>query len=274
MLKFSPGGAVTVRDRPHKVYEVEYEVGVAESEKRVAAIFLLPVWPLEPPGRSFCLILLYCRCIAHKRLEMLSIRKPGAPNLNLWPGNTIWKPKVLTKVPEMVLNVVKLTVIRKTRVKSRRGQRWSGFAKPEVVVYFGLLFDKSKVGVAESKKRIAAIFLLTVWPLEPPGRSFLPYSGLYCRRIAHRRLEMLSIRTPGAQNLNVGPEVQCRNQKYFQKYRKWSEMPWNLFLSEKCERKIVVKPEVVVYFGLLLVKSEFWVAESEKRVAAIFLLPV
>ena len=43
MLKFSPGGAVTVRDRPHKVYEVEYEVGVAESEKRVAAIFLLPV---------------------------------------------------------------------------------------------------------------------------------------------------------------------------------------------------------------------------------------
>jgi len=46
MLKFSPGGAVTVRDRPHKVYEV----GVAESKKLVAAIFLLPVWPLEPPG--------------------------------------------------------------------------------------------------------------------------------------------------------------------------------------------------------------------------------
>jgi len=42
-----------VRDRPHKVYEVEKEVGVAESEKLVAAIFLLPVWPLEPPGCSF-----------------------------------------------------------------------------------------------------------------------------------------------------------------------------------------------------------------------------
>ena len=43
MLKFFPGGAVTVWDRPHNVYEVEYEVGVAESEKRVAAIFQLPV---------------------------------------------------------------------------------------------------------------------------------------------------------------------------------------------------------------------------------------
>jgi len=65
---------------------------------------------------------LYCRRIAHRRLEMLSIRKPGAPNLNLSPGSTVQKPEVLTKVPEMVRNVVKLTIIRKTRVKSRRGQ--------------------------------------------------------------------------------------------------------------------------------------------------------
>ena len=98
-------------------------VGVAESEKRVAAIFLLPVWPLKPPGRSFLPYSgLHCRRIAHRRLEMPSVRKLGAPNLNLWPGNTIKKPKVLTKVPEMVRNVVKLTVNRKTRVKSRRGQ--------------------------------------------------------------------------------------------------------------------------------------------------------
>ena len=65
-------------------------------------------------------------------------------------------------------------------------------------MYFGLLLDKSKVGVADSEKRVAAIFLLPVWPLEPPGRSFLPYSGLYCRHIAHGQLVMLSIRTPGA----------------------------------------------------------------------------
>jgi len=52
--------------------------------------------------------------------------------------------------------------------------------KPEVVVYFGLLLVKSEFGVAESEKRVASIFLLPVWPLEPPGRSFLPYSGLYC----------------------------------------------------------------------------------------------
>jgi len=86
---------------------------------------------------------------------------------------------------------------------------------------------------------------------------------------------MLSIRTPGAQNVNLGQEVQLRNRKYFQKCPKWSEMLWNLFLSEKYVRKVVVvKPAVVVYFGLLLVKSEFVVAESGKRVAAIFLLPV
>jgi len=52
-------------------------------------------------------------------------------------------------------------------------------------------------------------------------------------------------------------------------------MPWKLFLSEKCVRKVVVvKLEVVVYFGLLSVKSKVGVAESKKRVAAIFLLPV
>ena len=175
----------------------------------------------------------------------------------------------------MVRNVVKLIVIRKTRVKSRRGQTWSGFAKPEVVVYFGLLLDKSKVVVAESEKRIVAIFLLPGWPFASSERSLLPYSASYCRLIAHRRLEVLSVRTPGAQNLNLGPEVQLRNRKYFQKCPQWSEMPWNLFLFEKCVRTvIVVKPDVVVYFGLLLVKSEFGVIEWEKRAIAIFLLPV
>ena len=44
--------------------------------------------------------------------------------------------------------------------------------KPEVVVYFGLLLVKSEFGVAESEKRVASIFLLPVWPREPPGRSF------------------------------------------------------------------------------------------------------
>jgi len=78
--------------------------------------------------------------------------------------------------------------------------------KPEVVVYFGLLLVKSEFVVAESGKRVAAIFLLPVWPLEPPGRSFLPFSGVYCRGIVHRRLEKLSIRKPCAPNLNLWPE--------------------------------------------------------------------
>ena len=62
-----------------------------------------------------------CR-MADRRLEMLSVRTPGAPNISLWTGSTMQKPEVFSKVPEMVRNVVKLTVIRKTRVKSRRGQ--------------------------------------------------------------------------------------------------------------------------------------------------------
>ena len=82
---------------------VKSEFGVIESEKRVVAIFLLPVRPLEPPGCSFLPYSgLYRRGIAHRRLEMLSIRKPGAPNLNLWPESTIEKPEVLLKVPDMV----------------------------------------------------------------------------------------------------------------------------------------------------------------------------
>jgi len=40
----------------------------------------------------------------------------------LWPGSTIQKPEVVSKVPEMVRNVVELIVIRKTRVKIIRGQ--------------------------------------------------------------------------------------------------------------------------------------------------------
>ena len=39
-------------------------------------------------------------------------------------------------------------------------------------MYFGLLLVKSKFGFAESEKRVAAIFLLPAWPLEPAGSSF------------------------------------------------------------------------------------------------------
>jgi len=46
-------------------------------------------------------------------------------------------------------------------------------------VYFGLLSILTEVEVAESEKRVAAIFLLPVWALEPPKRSILPYSGSY-----------------------------------------------------------------------------------------------
>jgi len=64
---------------------------------------------------------------------MLPMRKKGATYLNLWTGSRIQKPEVLSKMPEMVRNVVKFTVIRKMRDKKVA-------AKPEAVVYFGLLF--------------------------------------------------------------------------------------------------------------------------------------
>ena len=106
---------------------------MAESKNRVAAIFLLPVWPVALPGRSF---LPYsdpygCR-IADRRLHMLPMRKPGATNLNLWTGSGIQKPEVLSKMSEIVRNVVKFAVIQKMRDKTVAD-------KLEVVVYFGLL---------------------------------------------------------------------------------------------------------------------------------------
>jgi len=115
------------------------------------------------------------------------------------PRSAIQKPEVLSKMPEMVRNAVKFIFIRKC-------VRKVVVIKPEVVVYIGQHLVKSEFGVAVSEKRVAAIFLLLVWPLEPLGCSFLPYSGLYCRGIAHRRLEMISIRKRGAPNLNLWPE--------------------------------------------------------------------
>ena len=70
--------------------------------------------------------------------------------------------------------------------------------KPELVVYFGLLLFKSEFGVSESEKRVAAIFLLPVWPLKPPAVFCLILPVL--SRVAHRQLEMLSIRKPGVPN--------------------------------------------------------------------------
>ena len=54
-------------------------------------------------------------------------------------------------------------------------------------MYFGLLSVLTQVGVAESEKRVAAIFLLPVSPLEPRKRSFRPYSGSYGCLVARRR---------------------------------------------------------------------------------------
>ena len=73
-------------------------------------------------------------------------KNTGCTKSKSWPGSTIQKPEVLSKVPEMVRNAVKFIFIRKMREKSRRG---SGV--------LGLLLVKSEFGVAESEKRLHQI---------------------------------------------------------------------------------------------------------------------
>jgi len=48
---------------------------------------------------------------------------------------------------------------------------------------------------------------------------------------------MLSIRTPGEQNLNLGPKVQFRNRKYFQKCPKCREIYFYPKMREKSRRR-------------------------------------
>ena len=67
-------------------------------------------------------------------------------------------------------------------------------------MYFGLLLVLKQVGVVESEKRVAAIFLLPVWTLEPSKCLFLPYSGSYGCLMAGRRLEMFPVTKPSAKN--------------------------------------------------------------------------
>jgi len=62
------------------------------------------------------------------------MRKLVATNLNLWTGSGIQKPEVLSKMSEIVRNVVKFAVIRKMRDKKIADKRG-------VVVYFGLLLS-------------------------------------------------------------------------------------------------------------------------------------
>ena len=99
---------------------------VAESKNRVAAIFLFPVWSLAPLRRWFLPYSgPYGRRIADSRLEMLPRRKSGARSRNLQTRSGILKPEVLSKVLEIVGNVMKLTIFRKNREKCRRGQTGS-----------------------------------------------------------------------------------------------------------------------------------------------------
>jgi len=75
-------------------------------------------WPLALPGRYFLPYFGAYDCrIAHRRLDMLPMRKLGATNVNLWTDSKFQKPEVLLQMPEKVRIVIKFTVIRKMRHK-------------------------------------------------------------------------------------------------------------------------------------------------------------
>ena len=112
--------------------------------------------------------------------------------------------------------------------------------KPDVVVYFGLLLHKSEFGVANRKtgrRNITTSGLAS----EPQGRSFLPFSALYCRGIVHRRLEKLSIRKPGAPDLNLWPESTI--QKPENTFKSARNGPKSREIDRN-SKHVVVKPEV------------------------------
>ena len=71
------------------------------------------------------LIAIFCLVLPPYRTQTAGnafYKNTGCTKSKSWPGSTIQKLEMLPKMPEMVRNVVKLIVIRKTRVKSRRGQ--------------------------------------------------------------------------------------------------------------------------------------------------------
>jgi len=121
-------------------------------KNRVAAIFLLPVWPLALPGRYFLPFSEPYRLrIADERLEMLPMRELGATNLKLWTGNRIQKPEVHSKMLETVRNVVRFTVIRKMRDK-----KVVLVKKPEVVVLWPT-FDLNSLKLRNGRDRLSDV---------------------------------------------------------------------------------------------------------------------
>ena len=122
---------------------VKLKLGVAESEK--TGRHHISTSGLASGAHGMLLFALFWPVLSRYRILMArnafykktgSIKsKSVAREYNSETGNTF---KSARNGP------AKLTVIR----KKRHGQTGSGFAKPEVVVYFGLLLDKLKVGVA------------------------------------------------------------------------------------------------------------------------------
>ena len=78
----------------------------------------------------------------------------------------------------------------------------------------------------------------------------MPFSGPYGRRFADIRLDMFPIRKLGATYLNLWTGSRIQKPEVLSKMPEMS----NLLLSAKMRhRRVADKPEVVVYFGLLLI---------------------
>ena len=110
---------------------VKSEFGVIESEKTgrrhistsglasraPGTLFFALFWPVLSPYRTLT---------ARNALYA----NTGCKKSKSWPGSTIQKPEVLSKVPEMVRNAVKFIFIRKMCAKSRRQTGNSGVLWP------------------------------------------------------------------------------------------------------------------------------------------------
>ena len=148
-------------------------------------------------------------------------------------------------MPEMVRNAVKLTIIRKNACKtsSWSNLKWICITGNSCVLWptFGQIESRGRWVRKTGSRHISTSGLAS----RAPGTLFLPYSGLYCRGIAHRRLEMLSIRKRGSPNLNLWPEKPEVLSKVPEMARKvvklsviwktlWSNLKWICKTGSSC----------------------------------------
>ena len=115
---------------------------------------------------------LYCRGIAHRRLEMLSIRKPHAPNLNLWPESSV--------IDHNSKNACKKSTWSKLKWICKTGSScvlWPTFGQIGSRGRFLLLLSISTSGLAS--RAPGMLFFALFWLVLSPYRTYTPRNAFY-----------------------------------------------------------------------------------------------